>query len=54
MRAQIRLSGCDDETAFDLDVTDAEAVFLTRLVIESRAASECQCQPILSVTEAAE
>ena len=49
MKVRITLSGCDDTTTIDTEVTSEQFDFLKSLVERSAAASEYGCQPRLYV-----
>lgn len=46
---RVYLEGCDDITTFEIEVTEAQYVFLTTLVMLSNDASEYGCQPAMKV-----
>lgn len=50
-RVKIRLTGCDDETAWLHDVSEDEYAFLLVLAERSREMSQYHCQPKLKVEE---
>lgn len=49
MNVEISLSGCDDSTTFDMDVTEAELAFLTRIAELAEATSDYGCMPVLRI-----
>lgn len=48
--ATIRLVGCDDETKFDIRLTEAELETVKWLQLYSNATSRCACQPKIFFT----
>ena len=48
-KVKIVNSGCDDDTTFELPVTDAEHEFIERLCAANNKASRRACQPTLEV-----
>jgi len=51
---EIRLSGCDDSTTFEMDLTDAEAGVAARTAERSRATSTYDCEPRMTIQKAQE
>lgn len=49
MAVRITLTGCDDATYIDMEVTSDEFVFLDRIAKRSEKASTYGCMPTLSV-----
>jgi hypothetical protein len=49
MKYRITVSGCDDETTVDLDMTGAEVAFAEKLAEAVTEASEYSCQPKMRV-----
>lgn len=49
---RITVSGCDDETAFDLDLTDDEAAAVRKVAQVSADTSEYGCMPTLAIHSA--
>ena len=47
---KITLSGCDDRTTFNLEVTDEELDILKRVSIMSEKESSYGCMPIMKVS----
>jgi hypothetical protein len=47
----IRLSGCDDNTYFVLDLTAKERAVAERIATASKQASQLGCQPTMTVEE---
>lgn len=47
---EIRLEGCDDSTAFVMDLDDSEAALVERVAARSREVSEFDCMPTMAVT----
>ena len=41
--------GCDDTTKFEMDLTDAEAAFVQRMVALANAASTYCCMPEMQI-----
>lgn len=52
-RYRITVSGCDDVTSVDRDLTDAEAELVRHLAKEITDASEYTCMPTMSIGEIA-
>lgn len=50
MIATVRLSGCDDSTSVQIEVTEDGFFLLEQLAELSHEASEYGCQPTLSVS----
>ena len=50
-RYQISLHGCDDCTAFAMELTEEEAALLVRVGELSEHTSQCGCQPTLRIDE---
>ena len=48
---KIRLSGCDDDTSFEVEATPEQVEFLRLLSRLSYATSKGLCQPVLIVDE---
>ncbi len=49
---EIRLRGCDDSTAFVMELTDAELGLLRRVAALSGQASGYACQPSMTISPA--
>lgn len=49
---EIRLRGCDETTAFVVDLTGTEARFLQRIAARSRETSAYSCEPTMTVSPA--
>jgi len=49
---QIQLSGCDDETTFDMDLTKGQAALLERVAALSRETSTYGCEPRMTIAPA--
>lgn len=48
---EISLVGCDDETVFDMELTEEEFNLLTRVSKLSKETSEYRCMPIMLIEE---
>lgn len=48
---RITVSGCDDQTEFDMALTDNEARLLADVSQRSKEASEYGCQPTIEIEE---
>ncbi len=48
---QIKLCGCDDSTAFVMELTDAEAALLQRVATLSSETADYGCQPEMVIAE---
>lgn len=53
MTHRITISGCDDQTTFDIALTADEAALIGEVGRLSREYSEVSCQPSLSIEEIA-
>lgn len=51
MTHRITVSGCDDETTFDIALSFDEAQLIADVARRSREASEYGCQPIIQIEE---
>lgn len=51
MRVEICLNGCDDETVFEMDVTEAEYDLLDRVSKKANETSTYTCMPRMYVEE---
>jgi hypothetical protein len=51
MIKQIILSGCDDNTRINMDLTEEQIEFLRVIEAKSKEASNCNCQPVLKLRE---
>lgn len=49
----IRLSGCDDSTAFVVDLDDTELALVQRIAERSQETSQYSCQPRMTITSPA-
>ena len=47
----IRLSGCDADTEFDMEILDCEIEIVKRIADKSKEVSTYNCMPIMIVTE---
>lgn len=50
-RIQVTISGCDDQTLFEVELTDTEYKGIRGLAALSRRNSEYGCQPIIVLRE---
>ena len=48
----IKIKGCDDSTAFGMDLSDDEAALVRRVSEASQEASDFSCMPTLLITPA--
>jgi len=48
----LTLSGCDDATYIDVNLTDAEHALLVTIAEMTEAASSYGCQPVLNIGDA--
>jgi hypothetical protein len=46
----ITLKGCDDQTDLTVSLDDRDAALLQRIARMSRDLSDCDCQPVMTVT----
>ena len=46
---RVRVSGCDDSTAIEIELTPAEADVVRRVADSVTAASGYQCQPTMTI-----
>ncbi|MGH3220017.1 MAG: hypothetical protein ACRDPY_15155 [Streptosporangiaceae bacterium] len=46
---EIKLAGCDANTSFAMELTDAEAELLQRVAALSKKTSEFNCMPTMTV-----
>lgn len=51
---KVKISGCDDETDFEIEATTEQIKFLGQLAAASKTASEYGCQPIIIIGGAVE
>lgn len=51
---EITLKGCDDETAFTIELTEPEKILVDRIAQLSVLASDYQCMPKMYVKEASQ
>lgn len=49
MKHTICLSGCDDSTKFEMDMTEDQLIFLKKVAIKANNASEYGCMPTLLI-----
>lgn len=48
---EISLIGCDAETVFQMELSDAEIEFLDRLAAKAETTSKSQCMPTIDLKE---
>ena len=49
---EIRITGCDETTAFAMRLTEAEVITVRRVADRSRQASSFSCEPVLRIEPA--
>lgn len=49
MEYQINIMGCDDETYFDIELTEEEYKLIKKISKMSDENSSCSCQPVLFI-----
>lgn len=46
---RITLSGCDDETVFEIEATEEQIEFLKMIAKKSEEVSTCKCMPTMDI-----